>query len=112
MDYRTPFVNQNGIAILDSTSVSVGTEAVAFTLNEPLSRFIPSRGLLLVNLTNEVPAGTTGTLPIRFTMNGFTSTVTTYGGADWTVADVAGTGMYLIYYDRLRGILQVMSGIV
>ena len=52
MDYRTPFVNQNGIAILDSTSVSVGTEAVSFTLNEPLSRFIPSRGLLLVNLAN------------------------------------------------------------
>ena len=45
-------------------------------------------------------------------MNGFTSTVTTYGGTDWTVADVAGTGMYLIYYDRLRDILQVMSGIV
>jgi hypothetical protein len=45
-------------------------------------------------------------------MNGFTSAVTTYGGADWTVADVAGTGMYLVYYDRLRDILQVMSGTV
>ena len=104
MNYRTPFVNQNGIAILDSTGVSVGSEAVAFTLK--------SRGLVLVNLTNEVPAGTTDTLPIRFTMNGFTSAVTTYGGADWTVADVAGTGMYLVYYDRLRDILQVMSGTV
>ena len=112
MNYRTPFVNQNGIAILDSTGVSVGSEAVTFTLNEPLSRFVPSRGLVLVNLTNELPAGTTGTLPIRFTMNGFTSAVTTYGGADWTVADVAGTGMYLVYYDRLRDILQVMSGTV
>lgn len=112
MNYRTPFVNQNGIAILDSTSVSVGTDTVTFTLNEPLSRFVPSRGLVLVNLTSEIPTGTTGTLPIRFTMNGFTSTVTTYGGDDWTVANVAGTGYYLFYYDRLRNILQVMSGIV
>jgi hypothetical protein len=112
MNYRTPFVNQNGIAILDSTSVSVGAESVTFTLNEPLSRYVPSRGLVLVNLVNEVPAGTTDTLPIRFTMNGFTSAVTNYGGAALTVADLAGTGMYLFYYDRLRDILQVMSGIV
>ena len=47
MDYRTPFVNQNGIAILDSTSVSVGTEAVAFTLNEPLR--------LSVEVASELP---------------------------------------------------------
>ena len=112
MDYRTPFVNQNGIAILDSTSVAVGTDAVTFTLNEPLSRFVPSRGLILVNLVNEVPAGTTASLPIRLTMNGFTSDVTSYGGADLTVANLAGTGMYLFYYDRIRGILQIMSGIV
>lgn len=112
MNYRTPFVNQNGIAILDSTSVSVGTDAVTFTLNEPLSRFVPSRGLVLVNLSSEIPAGTTDTLPIRFTMNGFTSAVTAYNGDAWTVADVAGTGIYLVYYDRVRDILQVMSGIV
>jgi hypothetical protein len=112
MNYRTPFVNQNGIAILDSTGVSVGAESVTFTLNEPLSRFVPSRGLVLVNLVSEVPAGTTETLPVRFTMNGFTSAVTTYGGADLTVADLAGTGMYLVYYDRVRNILQIMSGIV
>lgn len=112
MNYRTPFVNQNGIAILDSTSVAVGTDAVTFTLNEPLSRFVPSRGLILVNLVNEIPASTTASLPIRFTMNGFTSAVTSYGGADLTVANLAGTGMYLFYYDRIRGILQIMSGIV
>ena len=41
MNYRTPFVNQNGIAILDSTGVSVGTDAVTFTsLQEDLSWLI------------------------------------------------------------------------
>jgi len=112
MNYRTPFVNQNGIAILDSTSVSVASDAVTFTLNEPISRFVPSRGLVLVNLANEIPSGTTGTLPIKFTMNGFTSVVTSYGGEDLTVANIVGTGMYLVYYDRVRDILQVMSGII
>lgn len=112
MNYRAPFVNMNGIAILDSTSVAVSTDAVTFTLNEPLSRFVPSRGIVLVNIQSEIPAGTTTTLPIKFTMNGFTSTVTTYGRADWTVENVAGTGFYLVYYDRQREILQVMSGIV
>ena len=112
MNYRSPFVNQQGFAILDSTSVSVGTDAVTITLNEPFSRFVPARGLVLVNLTNEIPAGTTGTLPVKFTMSGFTSNVTTYGGAALTVADIAGTGIYLAYYDRVRDILQLMSGTV
>jgi hypothetical protein len=112
MNYRSPFVNQNGIAILDSTSVSVGADAVTITLSEPLSRFVPARGLVLVNLTNEIPSGTTGTLPVRLTMSGFTSVVTTYGGTPLTVADISGIGMYLFYYDRVRDILQIMSGTV
>lgn len=112
MNYRTPFVNQNGIAILDSTGVSVASDAVTFTLSEPVSRFVPSRGLVLVNLTNEIPSGTTTSLPIKFTMNGFTTTVTSYGGGELTVANIVGTGMYLFYYDRVRDILQVMSGII
>jgi hypothetical protein len=45
-------------------------------------------------------------------MNGFTSAVTTYGGTPLTVADIAGIGMYLFYYDRVRDILQIMSGTV
>ena len=112
MNYRTPFVNINGIAILDSTSIAVGTDAVTITLNEPVSRFVPARGLVLINLTNEIPTGTTTTLPIRFTMNGFTSDVTVYGGTALTVADMSGTGIYLAYYDRVRDILQLMSGII
>lgn len=112
MNYRAPFVNANGIAILYSTSVAVSTDDVTFTLSEPISRYVPSRGLVLVNLANAIPSGTTTTLPIKFTMNGYTANVTNYGGANLTVANVAGTGVYLVYYDRVKDILQVMSGIV
>jgi hypothetical protein len=73
---------------------------------------VPAKGLVLVNLTTEIPTGTTGTLPVRLTMSGFTSAVTTYGGTPLTVADIAGIGMYLFYYDRVRDILQIMSGTV
>jgi hypothetical protein len=38
-------------------------------------------------------------------MGGFTQDVTTYGGTNWTAADVAGTGIYLLYYNRYSNIL-------
>ncbi len=107
--FRLPFVNQNGIAILDSTSVSVGTEAVTVSFSESSNRWVPTRGLVLVDLVSAIPAGTTDTLPIVFSMNGFTANVTTYNGENWTVADVAGTGFYLLYYDRWKNILQVLN---
>jgi len=107
MNYRTPYVNQNGIAILDSSNVAVGTDSVVITLNEPSSRFVPARGLVLINLQNEIPTGTIDTLPIQFTMNGYTTDVTKVGG-NLTVADITGTGMYLAFYDRNRSIMQLL----
>lgn len=105
----TPLVNANGIAVLSSSNVTVGTDAVVFQLNQATSRFTPPRGLFLVNLQNAIPTGTGTTLPIQLSMGGFTSNVTTYNNANWTVADVTGTGVYLVYYDRDRDILQVIS---
>jgi hypothetical protein len=56
-------VNINGISTLDSTSVSVSTSAVTFTLR-PQAGIVPPRGLLLVRLNQVIPEGTTTTLPI------------------------------------------------
>ncbi len=109
MNYGTPIVNQRGIAILDATAVTVTTDAVTFTLVEPCTRCVPVRGLVLVNLDLEIPEGTTETLPINLTLNGFTSGITNYGGAALTVADFNGTGFYMLYYDRFKNILQVIS---
>jgi hypothetical protein len=41
-------------------------------------------------------------------MAGNTQTLTTAGGEDVTVADMAGTGVYLVYYDRFANILQLV----
>jgi hypothetical protein len=47
-----------------------------------------------------------------FQTNGATQAVTGYGGDAVTVADLAGTGVYLAFYDRASGLLQLMTGIV
>ena len=102
------FVNRNGIATLDSTGVSVGTDAVTYTLRLPFDTNVNYRGLVLVRLNEAIPEGTTETLPIKFSMGGFTENVTTYGNTNWTVAD-ANTGIYLLYYNRYSNILQVLT---
>jgi hypothetical protein len=69
----------------------------------------PFRGLLLIYLSEEIPEGTTTTLPVRFTMAGQTENVTLAGGANLTVADIESPGVYLVYYDRFSNILQLIN---
>ena len=101
-------VNINGISTLDSTGVSISTSAVTFTLR-PQSGIVPPRGLMLVRLNEAIPEGTTATLPIQLSLEGVTQTVTSFGGTDWTVENFGGTGIYLLYYNRNLGILQVLT---
>lgn len=100
-------LNRNGIAEIESTGVSVGTEAVTFTFSPEYGREA-SEGLLIVDLVQDIPSGATATLPIRFTMAGATASVVTYNGDPWTVADVPGTGAYLFKYNRRANTLQVL----
>jgi hypothetical protein len=44
-------------------------------------------------------------------MAGVTSTLTLAGGANVTVADLPGTGIYLVYFDRWADTLQLISNI-
>lgn len=105
--YPFQYVNWRGIPTVESRNISVG-DTVDFLFDSDWDRS-PFRGLLLVNLSQAIPTGTTGTLPVRFTMAGVTSNVTTYNGANLTAADVPGTGVYLFYYDRRMNVLQIMG---
>ena len=102
-------INTRGIATIESTAVNVTTTEVTFTFNSDSPMPTPFRGLLVVRLAQAIPAGTTTTLPIVFTSvrNG-AQNVTTYNGANVTVADIPGTGVYLFYYDRLTNVLQLI----
>ncbi len=101
--------NASGIPYLRTTGVTVGTDAVDFTLG---FRRIPPVGYLTINIADAIPAGTTGTLPVRFTLNGQTRALTSFGGVSVTAADITGTGVITVFYDWYNGILQTTSPII
>ena len=82
------YVNRRGIPVLKTTGVTVETTGVVFSF--PNHAFANSwyRGLVLVELVQEIPAGTTGTLPVLFETNGQNKNLTTYNGANVTVSDI------------------------
>ena len=104
-------VNQSGIPALRSLSVTVGTNDVRFEFNNHRNVGRPFRGLLVVNLAQLIPAGTTDTLPIVFTSGGGNvASLTTLNGNPVTVADIAGTGIYLTWYESSTDTLQLLTG--
>lgn len=106
-------VNVNGIPCLKSTAVSVSTTDVRFDFNSHQNVGRPFVGLVVVQLAQAIPAGTTATLPVLFTTEGGNAAnLTTYNGEIVTVADVAGTGIYLVWVDSQSGVVQLLTGIV
>lgn len=98
--------NVNGIPYLRTNSVTVGTDTVDFALG---FRRIPAVGYLTVHIADAIPTDATGTLPVRFTLNGNTRNLTFFGGTNVTAADLAGTGIITMFYDFFNGTLQLVS---
>ena len=106
-------VNQSGIPALRSLSVTVGTADVRFDFNNHRNVGRPFRGLLIVNLAQLIPTGTTDTLPVVFTSGGGNvAEVTTFNGDPVTVADIPGTGIYLFWYESQTDSLQLLTGLI
>jgi hypothetical protein len=106
-------VNIGGIPALRSTAVTVSTTDVRFDFNSHRNVGRPFVGIIAVQLAQAIPTGTTTTLPIVFTTEGGNSaTLTTYNGENVTVADIAGTGIYLVWVDSQSGVVQLLTGIV
>ena len=104
-------VNQSGIPAIRSLSVTVGTTDVRFDFNNHRNVGRPFRGLLVINLAQVIPAGTTDTLPIVFTSGGGSvAELTTFNGDPVTVADITGTGVYLAWYESQTDSLQLLTG--
>ena len=101
--------NTRGVPYLATSGVTVGTDAVDFTLG---FRSIPRVGYLTIRISEAIPTGTTGTLPVRFTLNGQTRALTSFGGVAVTASDLTGAGVITVFYDWFNGILQVVSPIV
>lgn len=106
-------VNINGIPTLSSKGVAVGTTNVAFDFNNHRNVGAPFRGLIIVRLTQAIPTGTTGTLPIVFTSDGGnTQPLLKENGEPVTVADIPGTGIYILWFESSTGTLQVPNTLV
>lgn len=108
---RFPFQysNINGVPRIKSRKVTVSTDTVDYGFNPDWDRN-PFSGLLLVYLT-DLPEGTTETLPVRFVMAGNTVNVTLAGGTNATVANLPNPGVFLVFYDRVDNMLQLIGQI-
>lgn len=98
--------NVSGIPYLRTSGVSVSADAVDFSLG---FRRIPPVGYLTINIADVIPTGTTGTLPVRLTLNGSTRNLTYFAGDNVTAADLTGTGIITVFMDWYSGILQLIS---
>ena len=106
-------VNQFGIPTISSNAVSVGTTQVAFDFNNHPTVGEPFRGLVIVRLNQAISTGTTTTLPIVFTSDGAnTVDLIGFNGDAVTVADIPGTGIYLVFVDSQSNSVQLLTGIV
>lgn len=106
-------VNRGGIPALRSTAITVGTADVRFDFNSHPNVGRPFVGIIAVQLAQAIPAGTTTTLPIVFTTeSGSPANLTTLNGDNVTVADITGTGVFLVWVDSQGGNVQLLTGIV
>ena len=105
-------VNRNGIPALRSLSVSVTATDVRFDFNNHTNIGNPYRGLLIINLAQSIPSGTT-TLPIVFTSEGRNvQPLTKIGGVAVTAADITDSGIYIAWFDHSTSTLQLLTGVV
>ena len=106
-------VNQLGIPTVSSNSVTVGTTQVAFDFNNHPTVGQPFRGIVIVRLNQAIPEGSTTTLPVVFTSDGAnTVNLVGFNGENVTVADIPGTGIFLIFVDSQTNTVHLLTGIV
>ena len=103
-------VNTGGIPTLRSLSVTVTSSKVQYDFNNHRNVGRPYRGLLVINLAQPIPTGTTTTLPVVFTTSGDNEQpLIKVNGVPATVADISGTGIYLVWYESQTNTLQLIN---
>lgn len=98
--------NAGGIPYLSSTNVTIGTETIDIALG---FRRIQPVGYMTIFIDDAIPIGTTTTLPVTFTLNGTTRSLTLPNGTPVTAAELIGVNIINVFNDRFRGILALMS---
>lgn len=98
--------NYRGIPYLTTTNVTASETFIDYALG---FRGIQPVGYFTVRIANELPDDADTGLPVRLTLNGTSRELTYFDGTPVTGADLEGTGVILVFNDRINGILQLMS---
>lgn len=98
--------NAGGIPYIISTNTTVGTETVDIALG---FRRIQPVGYMSIIIDTVVPADTTATLPVTLTMNGTTRSLVLSNGTPVTAALLLNVSNILVFNDRTKGLLTLMS---
>lgn len=107
--YPFNFCNRNGIPMIETTNVTVNADNVTLGLPDRVFRWLNDKGVVLLRINQQIPAGTTDTLPILFSANDFTQPLTNVGGDAITVAQITSTGVYMLYYDKDANVMQLLT---
>ena len=98
--------NAGGIPYIVSTNTTIGTETIDIALG---FRRIQPVGYLTVVVSDVIPADATTTLPVTLTMNGTTRNLVLPNGTNVTAAELLNVNTFLVFNDRKRGLLVLMS---
>ena len=98
--------NAGGVPYIVSTNTNVDTETVDIALG---FRRIQPVGYLTIVISDVVPADTTTTLPVTLTMNGTTRNLVLPNGTNVTAEALLNVSTILVFNDRKRGLLVLMS---
>ena len=98
--------NAGGVPYILTTNTTVGTETVDIALG---FRKIQPIGYLTIVISDVIPADATTTLPVTLTMNGTTRNLTLPNGTNVTAAELLNVNTILVFNDRKRGVLNLMS---
>ena len=98
--------NAGGIPYIVSTNTIIGTENINIALG---SRRIQPVGYLSIIIDTVIPADTTATLPVVMTLNDVTKALTLPNGTPVTAAELLNTSNILVFNDRTKGLLTLMS---
>lgn len=98
--------NAGGIPYIISTNTTIGTENINIALG---ARRIQPIGYISIMISDVIPADTTTTLPINLTLNDVTKALTLPNGTQVTAEQLLNVGNIVVFNDRTRGLLTLVS---
>lgn len=104
-----PTIGRGNANTLPTTAVTVNTDNVTMELPDHAFRGRNYVGAFFVNIRQAIPTGTTTTLPVLIGTNGDTRPLLAYGDTPVTVADIAGTGIIELHYNKYTNELYVAN---